>query len=358
MTTGFYTRLAASGIRKNTRLYIPRILAEAGLLGCFYILVTLAADQRLEGALGGSYLPTFMAFGAVVIGLLSFILILYVNSFLMKRRKSEYGLYNVLGMEKRHIIRVLFAESLITSLLSIVLGLLFRMKHNAVGLASIAILATGVLVMISTTVSMGGDDFIAKPVEPMVLCAKIQAVLRRSYEMNGVAGVIEFCGAALHLNDGSVSIGGETHDLVIREYSLDELIRGSVRRLAAQFVEKRLRLCYTPTDATVVTDQKWFSFILDQLLSNAVKYTPSGTITIEMRGRLLRISDTGPGITPEDLPRIFEKGYTGVNGRLGQRSSGLGLYLSKKAADMLSIPLSAESAVGAGSVFILDLRQC
>ena len=124
MKHGFYFGIAAENIRKNRRLYIPRILAEAGLLGCFYILLTLAMDSRLADALGGAYLSVFMAFGTLVIGLLSFTLILYVNSFLMKRRKSEYGLYNVLGMEKRHVVKLLFTESLITSLLSVALGLL------------------------------------------------------------------------------------------------------------------------------------------------------------------------------------------------------------------------------------------
>lgn len=127
MKHGFYTRIAAENIRKNRRLYLPRILAEAGLLGCFYILLTLAMDSRLSEALGGAYLSMFMTMGAVVIGLLSFILILYVNSFLMKRRKREYGLYNVLGMEKRHVIHVLFFESFFTSLLSVLLGLCFGM---------------------------------------------------------------------------------------------------------------------------------------------------------------------------------------------------------------------------------------
>ena len=154
-----------------------------------------------------------------------------------------------------------------------------------------------------------------------------------------------------------IRIGSGTNDLVIREVPLDELIRSSVRRFAPQFVEKRLRLSYEPTDAVIVTDEKWFFCILDQLLSNAVKYTPSGTVTIIFRDSFLMISDTGIGIAPEDLPRIFEKGYTGVNGRLGQKSSGLGLYLAKKAADLLSIPLRAESVVGEGSTFTLDLRQ-
>ena len=125
MKKGFYLKIAFENIRKNTQLYVPRILAEAGLLGCFYIMITILHDDRLADALGGSYLQMFMSFGSFVIGLLSFILILYVNSFLMKRRKSEYGLYNVLGMEKRHVIRVLFAESVIASLASAAAGIMF-----------------------------------------------------------------------------------------------------------------------------------------------------------------------------------------------------------------------------------------
>ena len=125
MKLGFYARIAADNVKKNLRLYLPRILAEAGLLGCFYILVTLSMDARLKDALGGSYLPTFMLLGSIVLGILSLILILYVNSFLMKRRKSEYGLYNVLGLEKRHITRVLFCESLFAALLACVAGLGF-----------------------------------------------------------------------------------------------------------------------------------------------------------------------------------------------------------------------------------------
>ena len=124
MKTGFFSKIAVENLRKNTRLYIPRILAEAGLLGCFYILLTLALDSRMSEALGGSYLKIFMMMGTVIIGLLSFILILYINRFLMKQRKSEYGLYNVLGMEKRHVIRILFCESLYTSIISVIAGVI------------------------------------------------------------------------------------------------------------------------------------------------------------------------------------------------------------------------------------------
>lgn len=125
MKTRYYSKIASDNIKKNPRLYIPRILAESGLLGCFYILITLALDNRLSNVLGGSYLPTFMTLGTVILGVLSLIIILYINSFLMKQRKNEYGLYNVLGMEKKHVIKVLFFESFYTSMISIIFGLFF-----------------------------------------------------------------------------------------------------------------------------------------------------------------------------------------------------------------------------------------
>lgn len=154
-----------------------------------------------------------------------------------------------------------------------------------------------------------------------------------------------------------IRLDSESNDLVIREYALDELIRESVRKFAPLFLEKKLRLEYTPTRETVITDKKWFACILEQFLSNAVKYTPAGPVRIGVKDGLLTVSDTGIGIAPEDLPRIFEKGYTGLNGRIGQKSSGLGLYLAKKAADLLTIPIIVESTVGEGSTFTLDIRQ-
>lgn len=124
MKMGFYFKLALTNIKKNYRFFIPRILTESGLLGCFFIIFTLAQDERLSKLRGGSYLPMIMSFGSVVISILSFILVLYANSFLMKQRKKEFGLYNVLGMEKKHVGRVLFSESLISSVSAIVLGVI------------------------------------------------------------------------------------------------------------------------------------------------------------------------------------------------------------------------------------------
>ena len=131
-----------------------------------------------------------------------------------------------------------------------------------------------------------------------------------------------------------------------------------MRKYAGQFVRKRIHLVYQGTDIRVLTDEKWLSFIIEQLLSNAVKYTSKGSVTISVDAeKRLTISDTGIGIAGEDLPRIFEKGYTGYNGRVERKSTGIGLYLCKMAADKLGHRLSAESEPGKGSRFTIDLES-
>ncbi len=124
MKTGFYFKTARTNIAKNYRFYIPEMLTGTGLLASFYIVFTLAMDERIEALRGGTVMPVFMTIGSVVIGLLSAILILYTNSFLMKQRKREYGLYNVLGMEKKHIGKIVLFETLLTSAVSIAAGLI------------------------------------------------------------------------------------------------------------------------------------------------------------------------------------------------------------------------------------------
>ena len=139
---------------------------------------------------------------------------------------------------------------------------------------------------------------------------------------------------------------------------LDDIIRKAVRKYAGQFIRRKIRLVYAGTDERVVTDEKWLSFIIEQLLSNAVKYTPEGgnvTISVDDK-KQLSVTDTGIGISPEDLPRIFEKGYTGYNGRLDKKSTGIGLYLCRTAADKLGHRLLAQSEPGKGSRFIVDLK--
>lgn len=152
-------------------------------------------------------------------------------------------------------------------------------------------------------------------------------------------------------------LDSNSSDFIFKQYNLDKIIRNSIRKFAPQFVRKRIKLQYESTDITVLTDEKWLSFIIEQILSNAVKYTETGKITITVQNKTLQIHDTGIGIAAEDLPRIFEKNFTGYNGRANKKSTGLGLYLSKKAADKLSHKISVESTIGKGSIFYVDLHS-
>ena len=152
-------------------------------------------------------------------------------------------------------------------------------------------------------------------------------------------------------------LGSTSNDLLIKEYSLDELIREVIRKYASQFIHKKLKLEYEGCSEKIVIDKKWFCCILEQLVSNAIKYTQAGTISITVADGTLCVSDTGIGIAPEDLPRIFEKGYTGANGRLNEKSSGLGLYLCSKAAALLEVPITAQSTPGKGSIFSLNIAE-
>lgn len=147
-------------------------------------------------------------------------------------------------------------------------------------------------------------------------------------------------------------------DLVIRQYPLDEIIRSCIRRYASWFVTKGISVHYEKTDCKILTDRKWLIFMIEQILSNAIKYTDEGSITIRAEeGPVLYIEDTGIGIAEEDLPRIFEKGFTGYNGRADKKSTGIGLYLVKRCVDLLGTPVNVESEPGKGTVFSIDLRK-
>lgn len=147
------------------------------------------------------------------------------------------------------------------------------------------------------------------------------------------------------------------NDYVLKRYTVDGMVKKSVRVFASEFIRRGLSLELGPLEGSLITDEKWFCFVLEQLLSNALKYTRSGGISIRMEGEDLLIADTGIGIAAEDLPRIFQKGYTGFNGRRDRHASGLGLYLSKRICDGLNISISASSQPGRGSVFMLKLSQ-
>lgn len=138
-------------------------------------------------------------------------------------------------------------------------------------------------------------------------------------------------------------------DLVLKQENLADLVREVVKKYALFFIQQGLRLNLHDLDHTIVTDKKWFLVILEQVLSNSLKYTKEGSIEIYFHEDRLYIKDTGLGIQNADLLRVFERGFSGYNGRLTQQSSGLGLYLSKKIADQLGHKIAIDSQVGQGT---------
>lgn len=132
----------------------------------------------------------------------------------------------------------------------------------------------------------------------------------------------------------------------------------AVKKFAAQFIYKKLRVDLGDFDNRVVTDEKWLLFVIEQLISNAVKYTPTGGVAISMdKSDVLTISDTGIGIDPADLPRVCERGFTGQNGRAERSSTGLGLYLCKSVLDKLQTPFEIRSEPGKGTTVLLYLGR-
>ena len=153
-------------------------------------------------------------------------------------------------------------------------------------------------------------------------------------------------------------LGSQTTDYVLRRCALDDIIRGAVRKFARLFILKHISLDFQETGRTVLTDAKWLSFVLEQLLSNALKYTPEGgSIRIYGDGTTLVVMDTGIGIRAEDLPRVFEKGFTGLNGRSDRKSTGIGLYLCRQVMDRLGHSISLSSRPGRGTLVRLDLEN-
>lgn len=147
-------------------------------------------------------------------------------------------------------------------------------------------------------------------------------------------------------------------DLVLKKYSLDDIVKQAVRKYARMFVRKKIKLDFQELSCEVLTDEKWLVFVIEQILSNALKYTKEGTISIYMDNfseKTLVIEDTGIGIKEEDLNRIFERGFTGYNGRWDKKSTGLGLYLSKQILSKLSHSIAIESSLDKGTKVMINL---
>ena len=144
--------------------------------------------------------------------------------------------------------------------------------------------------------------------------------------------------------------------IVQQQFELDPFIRRSVKKFAGEFISKRLSLELEPSGVSVVSDEKWLAFVVEQVLSNSLKYTREGSVRIYLaEPKTLCIRDTGIGIAPEDLPRVFEKGYTGSNGRTDKRATGIGLYLCRRICRNLNHTITAESQAEQGTTIRIGM---
>lgn len=147
-----------------------------------------------------------------------------------------------------------------------------------------------------------------------------------------------------------IRLDSTSSDYVITKINLDEVVKDSVKKYATIFINKKIKLNFVSHETMIISDKKWLSFAIEQILGNSVKYSNTGgEITIETCENKLIVEDNGMGIKEEDLPRIFEKGFTGFNGRYEKKSSGLGLYLCKKTLDKLGHHIEISSKVGEGT---------
>ena len=148
-------------------------------------------------------------------------------------------------------------------------------------------------------------------------------------------------------------VSSTENDFVLEKVSVDGVIRDTIKKYAKIMIRSHIGINYSGTGQEVYTDGKWLAFMLEQILSNAIKYTPQGFVTIETAEEkdrfFITIKDTGIGIKAEDLPRVFEKGYTGYNGHADKKATGIGLYLCRQMADKLGHTIRMESEIGKGT---------
>ncbi len=154
-------------------------------------------------------------------------------------------------------------------------------------------------------------------------------------------------------------------DFIFQKQDVFAMVKSAVKKYSVFFIGSGLQFRLEEFAADIVTDRKWFCFVVEQVLSNALKYTEKGGIAIygtDRRGNraidsceVIVIEDTGIGIEESDLPRIFERGFTGYNGRMDKKSTGIGLYLCKQVMDRLGLGIAVESKRGEGTRVLLTL---
>lgn len=152
-------------------------------------------------------------------------------------------------------------------------------------------------------------------------------------------------------------LGGTSTDYVIRQVDVDNVLRQAARKYAPLFIRGKVSLELNETGLRALSDEKWLQLVIEQVLSNAVKYAPGGHVKVWGEGERLFIQDDGVGIAAEDLPRIFERGFTGYNGRMDKRATGIGLYLSQEICRKLGHTITVESELGKGTRVTVGLAR-
>lgn len=172
-----------------------------------------------------------------------------------------------------------------------------------------------------------------------------------SEEQDELFRIEQYVGMALQY----MRLDSESTDFVFRQLNLDDIIKEAIHKYARLFVRKKVKLKYEDVNYAVLSDEKWLVFVFEQILSNAIKYAPGGTVSVSMQGEgTLVIEDDGIGIRAEDLPRVMEKGYTGYNGHIDKRSTGIGLYLCYRIMKKMNHGIRIESEEGKGTRVILS----
>ncbi|MDD7353314.1 MAG: sensor histidine kinase [Peptoniphilaceae bacterium] len=193
---------------------------------------------------------------------------------------------------------------------------------------------------------------IKSPIFALKLLLKKDEINRIDCE-NEIFEIEEYVGNIL----GYARMNIDSTDYVFGKYDLDDIIRSVIRKYSIQFIGKNNSVDFSETKKVILTDAKWFSFLLEQIISNSIKYTENGKILIYLKDNELVVEDNGIGIMPEDLPRIFDAGYTGYNGRLEKKSTGLGLNLTKNIGKSLRITLRCESEANIGTKIFINLKN-
>lgn len=304
MFKSIYIRLALTNLKKNKRSYVPFLLTSIITIMMFFDMYMIMDNSGVREMPGADSMRSILGFGMVIVAIFAFIFLFYTNSFLIKQRRKEIGLYNVLGMGKKELSIMMFWESLTTGGISIVIGLiggaifgklmfllLYKidqkrytemMDYYGMWAHQIKTPIAAMRILVQSGMDREENE------ENQKLFRQLQMELFKTEQY--VEMVLSY-----------LKIGDIAKDMVLERCDLGKVVRQAVKKYSRLFILQKLSLEMGEIAEIVLTDEKWLSFVVEQILSNALKYTKSGSVSIylEQEGVLV-IKDTGIGISAED----------------------------------------------------------